>query len=520
MFFVSSIRRRLATGFGIFAVAVLALTGLGYLGLYWHDTAVTELKSVLYGPEQHQNQATRSLHQVVELALSDRELRTVTDTTVAAISRSHKELGEFLGDIRDLPPSPILHENSGNIQLTIRSIRMELMAMSSRAAKVYKANMTNAEQRRHFQQDVLQTIGSILNSLGRLPDFRDTRTTTADLSNKYEHSETLRTALILIAVSTGAFFALTLWGGFQWISNPVRELRKGASRIAEGDHEFRIERVSPWDDEFTQLQANINLMADRFVESERDLQEKVHERCNQMMRSERLAGIGFLSTGVAHEINNPLSIIRVAADTLEFRLQEHLPDDPEEREAISERVKMIREEAVRCGDITQRILSFARGEQTDMQRDNLTDVIDSVLAMVRTNPDFRDRSLQFDRVAPLELMMNAAQMKQVMLNVVCNSLQATNEGGRVDIRLVERVDWVIIEVQDDGCGMSEETMEKLFDPFYSTKVPGKGTGLGMPITHRIVADHEGTIEPVSAGEGQGSLIRIRLPRRVVERSVA
>ena len=181
---------------------------------------------------------------------------------------------------------------------------------------------------------------------------------------------------------------------------------------------------------------------------------------------------------------------------------------------------MIRNESARCGDITARILDFSRGDQPTARVDNITGVVQTVLAMVRPMPTYRDREITFERTKPLLVMMNAAQIKQVLLNLIFNALQATKPGGRVDIRLVEQCDWVVIEIEDDGCGMSEETMAQLFEPFYSTKPTGTGTGLGMCITHRIIEDHQGTIEPLSPGDGQGSLFRVRLPLRQTNRNVA
>jgi signal transduction histidine kinase len=109
--------------------------------------------------------------------------------------------------------------------------------------------------------------------------------------------------------------------------------------------------------------------------------------------------------------------------------------------------------------------------------------------------------------------VNAAQIKQVILNLVANALQATPDGGHIAIDIVDNVDAVNILIQDDGCGMDEETLQHVFDPFFSTKEVGQGTGLGLSITHRLVEDHHGTILPASPGPGCGSTFRVRLPRR-------
>src|SRR5690606_20407371 len=117
---------------------------------------------------------------------------------------------------------------------------------------------------------------------------------------------------------------------------------------------------------------------------------------------------------------------------------------------------------------------------------------------------YQDRHLTVDRTVPLHAWVNAAEIKQVILNLVANALDATASGGYVDICLREFPEEVEIIVQDDGCGMTPEQQKKIFEPFFTTKDVGKGTGLGLSITHRIVSDHGGTLEVESAGEGQGS----------------
>ena len=96
---------------------------------------------------------------------------------------------------------------------------------------------------------------------------------------------------------------------------------------------------------------------------------------------------------------------------------------------------------------------------------------------------------------------------------MANALQATDSGGEVVIRLVEQVDNVVLSVSDNGCGMDPETLQHVFDPFFTSREQGQGTGLGLSITHRIVEDHGGTVTPVSAGAGLGSTFQVRLPRR-------
>jgi two-component system NtrC family sensor kinase len=323
--------------------------------------------------------------------------------------------------------------------------------------------------------------------------------------------------LTFVAVVT---YAITIICGFQWISAPLRTIAKGTSRIANGDTDHRLGSVSRWNDEFADLAANCNRMANRFHEAEDSLSAKVEERSRQLVRSERLAGVGFLSAGVAHEINTPLSAITIAAESLQYRLSAHLDLDHQDTAEALRRLDMIQRESKRCGQITRRLLDFARNEKQHILPHDLTHVVQEVLDMVRPMDRYSDRAVVFEETDPLILEINASQIKQVVLNLVANGLQATDAGGTVQIRLEGQTDWVIMEISDDGHGMESENIGNLFEPFFSTKETGQGTGLGLSITHRIIEEHHGTIDPYSEGPGKGSRFSIRLPRRQPQQKAA
>jgi signal transduction histidine kinase len=111
-------------------------------------------------------------------------------------------------------------------------------------------------------------------------------------------------------------------------------------------------------------------------------------------------------------------------------------------------------------------------------------------------------------------------MQQVVLNLVANALESMESGGRLEIRITDQIDFVVMEFEDNGCGMTQEVQDNLFEPFFTQRRDGGGTGLGLSITDRIVKDHEGTIEVSSDGIGHGSLFRVRLPRRAVQSDAA
>jgi signal transduction histidine kinase len=534
VFFLRNIHRRLVTGFSLALLLVIALASVGAVGLLWHQQAIADLEYVLdKGPDRNGLQTSFTdinLAASSPIDLTDPESIGALEVEFdRAVALGKNNLTEFRRRIEDMKLKPTFE--TGQLMSTrpqvfkrIRSMELQL-AQYDRISSILSAlpDLNEKEQTdtlMNFRLEVFEVCTTLRTGVLSLPAYQDPKYLKANLDDEKKQSRRLLIALESIAAGTMISIVIMWYCGFQWVTNPLREITSGASRIAEGDPDFRIPPVSRWQDEFSLLRTNVNLMADRFQDAERDLNRKARERSQQLVRSERLAGLGFLAAGVAHEINNPLSIIRVAADALDYRLHDSLPKDDPDCDEIFQRLKMIRNESSRCGEITARILDFSRNDQSIARVDDITSVVKSVLAMVRPMPTYQDREIIFNRSEPLRLMMNGAQMKQVLLNLIFNALQATKGGGRVEIRLIEQCDWVVVEIEDDGCGMSSETLEHLFEPFYSTKPTGQGTGLGMCITHRIIEDHHGTIEPMSPGDGQGSMFRVRLPLRQSKREVA
>ncbi len=314
----------------------------------------------------------------------------------------------------------------------------------------------------------------------------------------------------------------------RWFVVPIRDLHQGARRVAKGDFDYRLECTSR--DEMAELAADFNRMTERFQAIKSDLDAQVKERVKQLIQSERLAGIGFLAAGVAHEINNPLSAIAMAAESLEYRVQSgewkvesaaESGEDPgpstfnAQRSTpaaeVREYLQMIQTESQRCRQITEKLLDFARGKEGERDLYDVTAIVREVATMTKHLGRFRDRTVTVNRDSPCYAWVNGPEIKQVVLNLVANALESTAEKGLIEVSIVERPDQVEISVRDNGCGMTPQVIEHLFEPFYTTKRAGKGTGLGLSISRRIVCDHGGTLEAESAGPGRGSTFRLRLP---------
>ena len=144
------------------------------------------------------------------------------------------------------------------------------------------------------------------------------------------------------------------------------------------------------------------------------------------------------------------------------------------------------------------------------QMANLSEIVQSVIDMVKPLSRYRGRQIKF-RGKPLNASVNSQELKQVMLNLITNSLDSVAEDGNVEIRLERKGNNALLIVSDNGCGMTDEVKKHLFEPFFTRRRDGQGTGLGLSITYQIVQEHGGTITPYSEGPGKGSTFTISLP---------
>jgi signal transduction histidine kinase len=266
-----------------------------------------------------------------------------------------------------------------------------------------------------------------------------------------------------------------------------------------------------------ELASEFNDMTQRLSELYRDMARQINERSRQLVRSERLASVGFLAAGVAHEINNPLASIAFCSEALEARLAEMQESlrvsgrGMRDFEVFSKYLKMIQEEAFRCKNITERLLEFSRNGERRRERTDLARLIESVLEVTRLMQQSRDREIVFHAQSAVEAWVGPEEIKQVVLNLVINGLESMDEGGRLTVELRAREGMAELVFADTGCGMTADVLENIFEPFFTRNRSGKGTGLGLTITHRIVSQHGGEIEAASPGADRGSTFTVRLP---------
>ena len=352
----------------------------------------------------------------------------------------------------------------------------------------------------------------------QLPDklHRDFYAVLLTSQRQYQTSRVIvwTSALMVLAM----LFALaTLF--HRWVLYPVRLLHRGVRRVARGAFDYKIELKTG--DEMQGLAEAFNDMTARLSITYADLERQVQERSRQLVRSERLAGVGFLAAGVAHEINNPLASIAFCSEALENRIGPLLDDrDGTDAKVAHNYLRMIQEEAFRCKSITEKLLDFSRCADIQRERTDLAGLIQGVVEMIQHMGKYRGKKIVFQPREAVLAHVDNQEIKQVVLNLVVNALDSMDPGGtlRIDLRHAEGMAEMVFH--DDGFGMPAEVLENIFEPFFTKRRVGKGTGLGLSITHRIINQHHGEITATSPGEDQGSTFTVRLPIRPADDALA
>lgn len=514
MLFTRSIRRKMVFLLGLVGVMLLASSAAGLASLRWYYNEIQELDFGINKMPRHAELDAAIGGLVEPLCYDPAEVSASVqyDKFITRVGEAEKKVAAFREGLAGLPD---IDPNVGQRQIAypkLDRISAALAGLKREAAPLADPGLP-AEVRQVVVARLKIGTSEALGHVWFVPDPQQGLART--IRNAVEGYDTRFGWIVGSGSVAFILFLCIIRYGYCGIFAPLRQLHRGARRVAQGDFDYRVKlkRVTT-DDEIHELADAFNRMTDRFQEITGDLDRQVQERSQQLVRSERLAGIGFLSAGVAHEINNPLSAIAMAAESLDTRSDELFATLAEgDRKLVKKYLTMIQRESFRCQQITRRLLDFARGQGEARVRFDLTGTIIEVLEMVGHMGKYSNRNITLRHVGPVHLEGNGPEIKQVVLNLVANSLDAMEDGGTLDIAITELTDEVVVTFKDDGCGMTPEVIEHLFEPFFTKRKSGKGTGLGLSISHRIIADHGGTIEASSEGCGKGSTFRIRLPRK-------
>ena len=240
--------------------------------------------------------------------------------------------------------------------------------------------------------------------------------------------------------------------------------------------------------------------AERMIEERAQAQRELEDQLHQ---SERLAALGEMVAAVSHEIKNPLGIIRSTAE-----LMGTLPEAGETHKKLS---SVITEESTRLNRIVTEFLDFARPQTPDIRECDLRDIIEKNLEFLRPELDKKGITVKAELDGmPLTLMADHGQLYRAFLNIFINASQSMDNGGSIKVYARKDKDRLYVEIEDTGCGISQENLKRIFNPFFTTK--DKGTGLGLSIVRKIIEGHKGTIA-IQSQEGKGTRVEILLPRQ-------
>jgi signal transduction histidine kinase/HAMP domain-containing protein len=244
------------------------------------------------------------------------------------------------------------------------------------------------------------------------------------------------------------------------------------------------------------------ILEERLLEYSRELERKVEERTRQLLHAERLATIGTLASGVAHEINNPTTSIMLDAE----RLRDEALSDGEVREIAKEIVRQVE----RIQKITRSLLMFSRHAEIEAREVDLNQIIEESLAVLK--PKLKNVRVE-KRLGKLpSIRGDPAQLQQVFVNLILNAVQAMPKGGRLTVETRREGGEAVALISDTGVGIPKEHLNRIFDPFFTTKKVGEGTGLGLSICLGIVERHNGKIR-VKSKVGEGTTFTVCLPLR-------
>jgi len=276
------------------------------------------------------------------------------------------------------------------------------------------------------------------------------------------------------------------------VIKPLNKVKEAAMKLAKRDYSARVEVSN--DDELGELARVFNSMV-----------EELKNKEAQVIQSEKMATVGKLAAGIAHQINNPLANI-----ILYSQIHREEVDDEETKKVL----EIIEEEASLASKVVQGLLDFSRYREFKREAVQINEVIRKMLNILKPQLQYKNIKLELNLDENLpEIQGDSAKLLDAFINIATNAIDAMKEGGRLSIRTGKSDGKVVVEIADTGMGIPEEHLSKIFDPFFTTKEVGKGTGLGLYITYSIINKHGGEIE-VESKVGKGTKFTIYLPGEV------
>ncbi len=340
-------------------------------------------------------------------------------------------------------------------------------------------------QRIALEADLRQYGAEIVNEASNVVDRERIR-----IHSWLRTSMVIAIAALVVVLIFEAFIAAFI---ARQIIRPFGRFEEYTRKIAAGDFSV-ITPKRKYRDEFTNLAIALNQM-----------QHELKSRENQLIQSRKMAAIGNLTAGIAHELNNPLNNISITTEALidEF--------DDWNREEKLKMLNTIEAQVERAGSTVANLLDFTRRDESSFEQISVNAVLTRTVKLIGNEISLNDIKLELDLNENLPFVMgNAHNLQQVFLNLFLNAIQAMPDGGILQVKSRVEEGRIRIDVTDSGTGISEEHLDKIFDPFFTTKEVGKGTGLGLSVSYGIIKQHHGQVE-VESEIGRGTTFSVYLP---------
>lgn len=411
---------------------------------------------------------------------------------------------------RDKDSLQELKNNLEQFKKNIAEIRTEIMKeMGSDNYQMIKMAINEYE----FLVDRINERGSIekIRSVARdIQSFAEnlSKKERADIKALLVRSKILLLFALFVIVTAGTVINMKLAVS---IARPIRDLEGMTKRVAGGDLSGRIEIRGR--NEISSLGVSFNQMQDRLQDTMRSLElaiKRLHEKQEQLVEAEKLASLGRIAAGVAHEINNPLAIVNEKAGLMQDIME--MSGDSQNKEKFSNLIDGIIGSVNRCRAITHRLLGFARKMDVTIETMDLNESIRAVKEFLGKEILFKSIRFEMNLMEGLpKINSDKGQLEQVFLNIMKNAIDAVEEGGLVTVSTgTKDEDTVCVSIRDNGTGIPDDKLEQIFEPFFTTKGREKGTGLGLFVSYGIMKKLGGSII-VESGVDKGTAFIIDIP---------
>ncbi len=471
----SGTARRLVVGLGTLALVVGIASWVALAGLHSTHRAVERMQA-----DEEEVRLSLELASAVrdQYAHQAHTIIIGNDSHLGFYSEAQERVRTLTGELRARPGGP--EESIWIDEIEEASRQLDSVFRKSIVPAVLRRDVDLVRTEHGRAQGLVSTIQGLSQ---RLTDKSEARIRDSRAEVLAAEARIHRWVMVLLIGAPLLAVAIVLSVG-RSIAGPLRRLRDGAGRIAAGDLDTRIDVGS--DDEFGALARQFNSMTAALKENQA-----------RLVQSEKLAGIGRLAAGVAHEINNPLTVILGYTRLLGKGAQGPLADD----------LKVIEEETAHARDIVEGLLDLSRPLPPARESLALREICEEVVGRLREAQVLDGIEVSIDGGATA--LGHPVKVRQVIANLVRNAAEAAGPDGRVKVRVRDDGTAVRVEVEDDGPGLDRQVSSRLFEPFFTTK--DKGTGLGLAVSRAIARAHGGDIDAVSM-PGRGAIFSLVLPR--------